>query len=84
MLEELEDAPKTFDEQDRFENLLSELNNRELEYQNLIIQYHQACKINKTYLESEIVPADSLQSTILLKNKKKRASKERERIIKRF
>ena len=39
---------------EKYQDLIYEIENRDFEFQNLVIQYHQACKINKTYLNSEI------------------------------
>lgn len=63
-LAQLEALPKTGSEQERLEDLLYEVDNRELEFQNLIIQYHQACKMNKTYLESEVLPGGLVHSRV--------------------
>lgn len=69
IVDQLESAPKNTAEQTRFENLVYEVENRDFEVQNLVIQYHQVCKINKTFLNSEIKIEDVLESAIRLKHK---------------
>lgn len=69
IVDQLETAPKNSAEQTRFDNLVYEVESRDFEVQNLIIQYHQVCKINKTYLNSEIQIEDQLESAIRLKHK---------------
>lgn len=69
IVQQLESAPKNSAEQTRYENLIYEVENRDFEVQNLVIQYHQVCKINKTYLNSEIQIEDRLNSVIRSKHK---------------